>query len=381
MGRLHYFGPWDDPDGALQRYLDQRDDLYAGRQPQNKREGLTVRDLVNQFLSSKKANVDSGELVQATWRDYYVTCKRVIATFGANRLVEDLRGSDFDQFRRKLSKTNGLVGIRNQVTHTRMLFHYAYKARLVDRPVHFGADFARPSAKAIRKQRKPRMFEASEIHRILDHAGIVMKAMVLLGVNCAFGPADIGRLPSSALNLEAGWLQFPRPKTGTERRIPLWPETIDALRQALEIRPEPASEGLKDLVFLTNRGGSWFKESTRYLSEQVGEFLKSIDEQAEKEAKRQGIEPPAKLYRLGRGFYALRHVSETIGGESCDQVAVDAIMGHERGDMASHYRERVSDERLQRVVDTVHQWLYAEHADDGLVDGDEPATVPFRVVS
>jgi hypothetical protein len=41
------------------------------------------------------------------------------------------------------------------------------------------------------------------------------------------------------------------------------------------------------------------------------------------------------IYRKGVGLYALRHVFETIGGQSRDQVAVDAIMGHQRGDMAS----------------------------------------------
>ena len=32
-GKPRYFGPWDDPDGALQKYLDQRDDLHPGRAP------------------------------------------------------------------------------------------------------------------------------------------------------------------------------------------------------------------------------------------------------------------------------------------------------------------------------------------------------------
>ena len=32
-GKLHYFGPWDDPDAAVEKYLEQRDDLHAGRYP------------------------------------------------------------------------------------------------------------------------------------------------------------------------------------------------------------------------------------------------------------------------------------------------------------------------------------------------------------
>ena len=56
----------------------------------------------------------------------------------------------------------------------------------------------------------------------------------------------------------------------------------------------------------------------------------------------------------------------TIGGESRDQVAVNYIMGHAPpdSDMASVYRERISDERLKAVVDHVHQWLF----------GDDPET-------
>jgi integrase len=63
-----------------------------------------------------------------------------------------------------------------------------------------------------------------------------------------------------------------------------------------------------------------------------------------------------------RGFYALRHTLETIGGDARDQVAVDAIMGHVRDDMASVYRERISDERLKAVTDRVRRWLFPESA-------------------
>ena len=46
------------------------------------------------------------------------------------------------------------------------------------------------------------------------------------------------------------------------------------------------------------------------------------------------------LARRGHTFCALRHTFETIGGESRDQVAVDA-MGHSRDDMASVYPVRL----------------------------------------
>ena len=85
-GKLHYFGPWDDPDGALQRYLDQRDDLHAGRTPRVAAEGLTVRDLLNRSLTAKTHLVDTGEIVQRTFFDYHSTCKQIGDAFGLDRL-------------------------------------------------------------------------------------------------------------------------------------------------------------------------------------------------------------------------------------------------------------------------------------------------------
>ncbi|MEZ6145059.1 MAG: hypothetical protein R3B91_06425 [Planctomycetaceae bacterium] len=56
------------------------------------------------------------------------------------------------------------------------------------------------------------------------------------------------------------------------------------------------------------------------------------------------------MKRRGLNFYALRHTFETIGGESRDRVAVDAIMGHVDPSMGALYREQISDDRLQAAL-------------------------------
>jgi integrase len=99
----------------------------------------------------------------------------------------------------------------------------------------------------------------------------------------------------------------------------------------------------RDLVFVTKYGRPWFHDSSKD-SPISNEFRKLVD--------------VAGFYRPGLTFYALRHTLETIGGESRDQIAVDRIMGHGSDDMASVYRERISDERLLAVSGFVHDWLF-----------------------
>lgn len=228
------------------------------------------------------------------------------------------------------------------------------------------------------------MFEAAELRTILDAAGVPMKAFVLLGINCGFGQTDIASLPLSAIDLGTGWISFPRPKTGISRRIPLWPETIAAIREALDSRPTPKDKQDRELAFLTARGQKWVRVHLRVeKSETSGEeidqgatpddavgkeftkLLKAIDAAQAANAKKQGAKATAKLKRPGRAFYALRNGFETVGAEGKDQVAVDAIMGHAREDMASVYRERISDDRLRAVVEHVRKWLFGTVAAEG----------------
>src|SRR6266513_2677345 len=69
-GKMHYFGPWSDPDGALKKYLDQKDALHAGRAPRPDAEALTVKALANAFLNHRRTRLEAGELSARTWSEY-----------------------------------------------------------------------------------------------------------------------------------------------------------------------------------------------------------------------------------------------------------------------------------------------------------------------
>src|SRR5215475_2964867 len=100
-GKLHYFGPWDDPDGALTKYLEQKDALHAGRKPRESMDGTTVKDLCNAFLNAKAASRDAGELKPRTWLDYQDACNRLVSHFGKGRRLDDIGPGDFAELRRK----------------------------------------------------------------------------------------------------------------------------------------------------------------------------------------------------------------------------------------------------------------------------------------
>lgn len=172
--------------------------------------------------------------------------------------------------------------------------------------------------------------------------------MVLLAINGGLGNTDISGLHQSAI--EQNWLDAPRQKTGVERRIPLWPETVEALNDSIEHRPSPTNKADTGLVFITPHGNRNVRISDN------GTALDSISDLMKRQTAK------LKIKRPGLSFYAIRHTFETIAGGSKDQVALDHIMGHERGDMASEYREHIDDHRLRAVAEHVRTWLFG---DDG----------------
>ena len=348
-GQFKYFGKVDaDPKGeaALQLWLQQRDDLLAGRTPRVSADGVTVRDLCNRFLTVKKQAIETQEITRRHFETLYTACELLVDRFGKTRLVDDLAPDDFESLRASLAKTRAAWALGGVVQKVRSIFKYAYEAGLIDRPVRYGPNFKRPSKSAHRRERNdklPRLFMTDELRKLIDAADGQLRAMILLGINCGLGNADCGQLRFRHIDLLRGWLNFPRPKTGIDRRCPLWPETIEALQAAIDGRPEPKDELHRDFVFITKYRRPWYQDKGG--ANAVGfEFTKLL--------------LATGLRRNGLSFYTLRHSFATEAGASRNQVAVDAIMGHADPSMAAVYRERIDDSRLKAVVDHVHNWLF-----------------------
>lgn len=362
-GKVHFFGRWGRkvngvvirirPDGcwqeALEEYKVQADDLHAGRTPRPKTDELTVADLCNQFLTAKLRKLDSGELGERMFAEYRTTTDRLVAEFGKNRRVADLGANDFESLRSGLAKQFGPVRVGNEVQKARTLFKYAFDAGLIDRPMRFGGEFKKPSKRTMRKHRAAsgkRTFRADELRKLIEAAGVQLRAMILLGANAAFGNADCGQLPLTAVDLDAGWVVFPRPKTGIPRRCPLWPETVEALRTALADRPNPKGDAAQGLMFVTKYGGPWaMKGSATAVTHEVGKLLIKTN-----------------LARPGLGFYALRHTFRTVADGTKDPNAIRLIMGHTDDRIDDNYTHGIEDARLLTVSNHVRAWLFVTDA-------------------
>lgn len=344
-GHRYYFGT--DKDAALDEYLRVKDDREAGREPPPRDDQrLTLKTLCNTFLTHKRSAVGIGELTQRTFSDYHTTCDGLLKALGKNTAVDAIRIEDLLAYRRSLAERLGPTALGSAVTRVRTVFIFAFENGLTNQPVRFGAFKrpAKPAARRLRESKGSKLFDnASDLRKVIEAADVQLKCMVLLGLNCAYGNADCGTLPMKAIDLESGWADFPRQKTGIARRCPLWPETVKAIKDYLPTRKKPADAKHDSLLFVTKDGLPWHVDG-RNSGPVTSEFRKILES--------------LNLYREGLSFYALRHTLQTIADEVGDYLATKRIMGHCDASISDHYRERFPDDRLVKVTDHVRGWLF-----------------------
>lgn len=372
-GKIHFFGVWANPQAALDNYHQIAADLHAGRQPSYSHvhpNAFTVKDAGNQYLNYQFQKVQRGEIRASTFDD----CRSVAESFarivGSSIAVADLSPADFQKFRSHIAKhgltgsTKGL-GIYAQarsITIVKSMFRYAYENDLIDKPMKFGDSFTKPSATLKRRARKAaelengkRLFKPHQIKAMLEHAVVPLRSMILLGLNGGFGNTDCAKLPIKAIDFGRKVIDFDRPKTGIERVVPLWPETIAALLDTISNRPQPVDEEASKLVFLTTFGRPWVREHL-HLSESKGidrvVVLDAIGDVFDR------LLIKLDLKRKGLSFYALRHTFRTWADEVRDQHAIHKIMGHAIPGMSGIYVEEIGLDRLRVIVEHVRNRIF-----------------------
>jgi integrase len=348
-GKLHYFGPWDDPNGALEEWVRVRSALLAGLpRPQHRPDVYAVADICEAFLQHRNTKVESGELRQRTWDEYKAVCDLMMQAFGKERFADEIKPEEFSKLRSLIAKKKRPKTIHNLITRCQAVINFSNKNGLTEKPILTGTYFEKPSAKELRIDKAAQshqdelMLESQVIRAVLEKASTQLKAMILLAVNTGMGNEDCGRLEFRHVDLETGWLDFPRPKTGVKRRAKLWPETVQALKSAIKSRPKPSTKVNRELVFVTRRGLPWAKEGRANPISR--EFRNLLDETGN--------------HVEGLGFYSLRRTFETIASETNDQPAIDLSMGHEGREMSDLYRQRIGDKRLESVAEHVRRWLF-----------------------
>ncbi|MCA9056318.1 MAG: hypothetical protein KDA75_20965 [Planctomycetaceae bacterium] len=102
-----YFGT--DPDAAMAKYLQERDEWQAGRDPRETVStawptALTLADVCNAFLTRSKGRVAGGELSPRTFDDYFDVAKSLTSHFGRTRVVATMGPRDFGDYRAAQSR-------------------------------------------------------------------------------------------------------------------------------------------------------------------------------------------------------------------------------------------------------------------------------------
>lgn len=335
-GKLYYFGT--DKKAALDRYLEQAAYLHAGRLPRPKDAGhtLSIKTLCNLYLDHQESRSIIGEIRLRHLYDQTSLLRDFVRFVGPNRAVSDISTVELQNYRKKLIKAGKSPNtVNNRIATVKAMYNWALDNEIIEES---------PRLRALKKVtpqkwEKP-TFTTQQIRTLLEIANSQMKAMIWLGLNCGFGCTDCAELKWKNLDLEDGRVRFPRGKTGVERNLPLWPETVQALK-------ETPKQG--ELVFHTRRGNPWVR-AIRSKDENGNEkYTKddAVTKEFSKLMKKARIRAPR-----GVGFYTLRRTAATLAANSGDPFAVQKLLGHTDIKMASTYVQSISEQTDRAINNT-----------------------------
>lgn len=319
-----------DRDAAIERY--HRLELGLAEVPKQVCTGpLSAKELANRFIASQQANWRNPE---TTLKGYSDWLKRFLEDHPRLQ-AEEFSVEMFAAWKLSLRQREyAPVSINHFLNAVRAIFNFAEEVDLLPRA---------PRLSRVKNENRPRPEEAerplyttTQIQQLVQAARPQMRMMILLGLNCGFGPKDLQDLTWGHFRGERVTLS--RSKTGVRQTFLLWPQTkntLDELRTArvklvarLARRGRPRSDG--GHVFMTKYWRPWCKDAIslgfRQLCVKVG----------------------VPCY----GFYRLRHCASTAMASVASPHVKRKFMRHTQVQQQvtyTHLADAEVDEAIQKT--------------------------------
>lgn len=338
-GTLHYFT--GNRAEAIAQYNAVKDDLYAGRVPKIAAElihKVKVKDIANRCLRQKERDRDAGRISEGWYKKFAAALARFLAyrisgVRFSRRLWHNVGPEDFGEYARYLHGKLGVHAFNRERSCIAAMFNMAFDYGWMDKPMRLGKAFAKRPAADARATRKDWLLTPAAIAALYRAAPVQLRAMILLGLNGGFGPGDCAGLPMDKSYIEQARIRFRRPKNHIPRDMPIWPETIKAIRAVIAHRQDDL------LVFRTKYGNPWTANSIAH------EFAKLC--------KNSLVSLPK-----GVGLNSCRHTFATFANELQDRDAYKRLMGRKIADgIDETYVDAIFLPRLKRVVNHVRHRL------------------------
>jgi integrase len=275
----------------------------------------TLVQLADLFMEHK----DAAGLHHGTVRDYDDTLVNVMRAVGAERPIKGLNEDDAARVMAAIAHLGTARRVKH-VVNLRGFITWAKRFGIGWEPTMFRGP-RKLERRRDRAKRKRPPYTPNQVRRLLRHASDRMRAVILLAFNCAMGPDEIVRLTRE--DVKGGVIEKARQKTGVEREIPLWAETIAALPTTPGLLfPGPDGKPL-DPDRLTRRFHA---------------------------VCRRACVPP-------RGLYHCRRTFRTLADDHGDQRAAAKVMGRELPDTDTLYVLVIRRDRIVRMLDHVKSVL------------------------
>ena len=337
---MYYFG--SDKKEALKRYIEQAAYLHGGKQVSQKptNDSMALKQLCDMFMKYQFCRVQADAITARHYNDQVGSLNKLKSFLGQGRRIDEISTLDLHNYKRKLQKQYSSGHRLNlHISNLKTLFHWAKKNDILKSIPNVDAV---SRSKIVHKQRT--VFTHDQIKKLLAVADTQMKAMIWLGLNCGFGCTDCSELRWKHLDFVNKRVVFPRGKTGIQRDLPLWPETINALEAV-------AKKG--KLVFYTRKGNPFVRDILKIDATGKEKYttLNTISTKFARLIKKAGLDVPK-----GTGFYTLRRTAATMAARSGDPFAVQRLLGHANLLMATRYVQDVS-KQTDEVIGNSRQYV------------------------